>query len=149
MLWASYYTFQMYNQSVEEKMPLSQVFNFASIFPPVILLVEAVCYLIFRKRLFIRRFVRLHIWMTIISSILFPILQAVIFAFFIQANRNVSEMAQISKDYRFVTFYSGWALFAIARGLFIVTFIKSVVSVEEKNADVESTGLLDEFSNKQ
>lgn len=148
LLWVAYYTFQKYGQAADQKMAISKVLNFSSIFPPVMLLIEAVCYLVFRKRFFFRRFVRLHIWMSIVSSFLFPIAQTIFFVFVLPVNRSAEEIAQISREYNYISFYAGWILFALARFVFVVTFVKSVPSIERPQPVIESKDLLDDFSDQ-
>lgn len=149
LLSASYYSFQQFNETADQKLPVSEVLNFLSIFPPVVLLIEAVCYLVFRKRYFLRRLVRLHIWMTIISSVLFPIFETLFFVFILAPNYTGTDLTKITDTYYYSILIAGWLLFALARFLFIVAFVKSTSSVKDQVVVSESTGLLNEFSNKQ
>ena len=92
-------------------MPISEAINFLSVFPVVVLLAESACYLIFRKRYFIRTIVRWHLWMTIISSVLFPIVQVIVFLGILTPGYSTDELKQIAKTYESLSLFFGWLLF--------------------------------------
>lgn len=87
--------------------------------------------------------------MTIISSVLFPIFETLFFVFILTPNYTGTDLAKITDAYYYPILIAGWLLFALARFLFIVAFVKSTSSVKDQGVVFESTGLLDEFSNKQ
>ena len=144
LLILSFYSWVVFNQeaSAEEKLPLSNVLNFESLFPPVVLLAEAALYIVLRKRLFQRRLVRLHVWITILSSVFFPIAQIIIVDIILRQTYAPVELAQYD---RYVLFF-GWAMFAAARLFFILAVRKSVTSPKESLQSNESPGFLDDFA---
>lgn len=144
LLWGSYYSLVVYNEEAgaADKLPISNVLNIESLFPPVILLAEAVLYVVLRKRFFQRRLIRSHVWTTVVSSILFPVAQIIIIDVFL---RRIYAPVEIARYDKFV-FYSGWILFAIARLFFITAMAKSVTSLNEQKKQDESTGFLDDFA---
>jgi len=135
------------NLSTENKIPISEAINFLQIFAIVILLAESVCYIIFRKRYFMPVVVRWHIWMTLISSVLLPIVQVIVMAGILPSIYSPNELKQIIKTYEAPTLFFGWLLFAIARLFFIIAIRKSVTSLKEPEQKDEPTGFLDEFIN--
>ena len=144
LLWGSYYSFVVYNKEAgaADKLPISNVLNIESLLPPVILLVEAVLYIVLHKRFFQRRLVRFHVWTTVLSSVLFPVAQLIIIDIFL---RRIYAPVEIARYDKFV-FFSGWLLFAIARLFFIAAMVKSVTSLKEQKTADESTGFLDDFA---
>lgn len=127
-------------------MTISEAINILSVFPIVVLLAESACYLIFRKRYFIRTIVRWHLWMTIISSVLFPIVQVIVFLGILTPGYSTDELKQIAKTYESLILFIGWLLFAIARLFFIIAMRKSVTSLKEPEQADESTGFLNDFT---
>ncbi len=144
LLTISLYTLIEYNKesTLAEKLPLSQILNFESLFPPLVLFAEAVVYVVLRKRLFYRKLVRWHTWMTILSSVVFPIAEIIIVNAFLRHIYAPVEMAPYEK---YVLFF-GWALFAVARLFFITAMVKSVTSPNELIQTNEPSGFLDEFA---
>lgn len=143
----SYWSIQQMNTRVDHEFKTSPsiVFQFATIFPIVILFAEATCYLVFRNRLFIRRFVRFHLWMTFVSSFLFPIIQ---FAGYVLIPLiNPSDEVYAFQEFNRWGMIIGWFLFGIARLFFIAAMLRSVASFNEKESSTEPTGYLDDFSN--
>lgn len=147
LLVVSYHSLQEYNTISTKQLPLSEVLNFSSIFPPVILLAEAIAYLLLRKRYFLRLFVRSHIWMTIISSFLFPVFETIFYFVILSPNSKSSiELADAAKEYRIPILIAGWFLFAIARLFFLLAIMKSVKAIPQKTSNEQSTDLLADFS---
>ncbi len=147
LLAVSYHSLQEHNTISTKQVPVSEVVNFLSIFPPVVLLAEAFAYLFLPKRYFLRRLVRSHIWMTIISSFLFPIFETIFYFFILSPNDKSSiELADVAKDYRTPILIAGWLLFAIARLFFIMAVMKSVKTIPQKGTNENSADLLSDFS---
>ena len=149
LLALSYYSLQEHNTISTKQLPLSEVINFLSIFPPVVLLAEAFTYLLLRKRYFLRPLVRSHIWMTIVSSFLFPVVE-MIFYFVVLSpdSKSPTELADASKEYSSPILIAGWLLFAIARLFFILSLVKSVRAIPQKTSHANSTDLLSDFSDE-
>lgn len=147
LLAVSYHSFQELNTISTKQLPLSEVINFLSIFPPVVLLAEAFTYLLLRKRYFLRPLVRSHIWMTIVSSFLFPVLEMIFYSVVLSPNyKSPTEFAEVSKEYSSSILIAGWLLFAIARLFFLLSVMKSVRAIPQKIPHANSTDLLADFS---
>ncbi len=147
LLALSYYSLQEHNTISTKQLPLSEVVNFLSIFPPVVLLAEAVVYLLLRKRYFLRPLVRTHIWMTVVSSFLFPIVETIFYFGVLSPNsKSPAELADAAKEYSSPILIAGWLLFAIARLFFLLSVVKSVKAMPQKTSNVNSTDLLADFS---
>jgi hypothetical protein len=142
----SYWSILLMNAKVDPSLrtPTSIVFQLSVIIPILILFAEAVCYLLFRNRLFIRRFVRFHLWMSFISSVLFPILQFVgyIIIPFIFPSNESNAFQEFNQWGMFI----GWFLFGIARFFFIIAMVKSVTSFNDQKQPNEPSGFLDDFA---
>ncbi|RXK62411.1 hypothetical protein ESA94_05225 [Lacibacter luteus] len=148
LLLFSYITIVSLNESssAAKQVPVSTVINFIQIMPPVVLLVEALCYIFFRKRYFVRKLVRWHLWMTIISSVLLPIVEFAVLMFILPSAYDSRELSSVVTDYEAQFIFIGWTLFTIARLFFIVAMVKSVTSLNEQKPEDESTGFLDDFA---
>lgn len=143
--WAAYFSLTQYNKGVSDvdKLPISTDFILSNILPPVVLFAEAVLYVIMRKRFFQRRIVRLHVWITILSSIIFPIAQIIVVDVILSKTYAPIEIARYDPYILFI----GWGMFIAARLFFIIAMIRSVSSINEQQSTIGSTGYLDEFSN--
>ena len=143
----SYWSIKLMNEKVEPALrtPPSIVFGFMYIFPILVLFVEAVCYLILRKRFFLRRLVRFHLWMTFVSSFLVPIVQYISYIV-MPMYFSLDELPNVFKQFNYWGLILGWTLFGIARLFFIAALVRSVASLNDQPT-TESTGFLDEFSN--
>jgi hypothetical protein len=142
---AAYFSLMQFNRGVSdaEKLPISTDFILSNILPPVVLFTEAVLYVIMRKRFFQRRIVRLHVWMTILSSIIFPIAQIIIVDVILSKTYAPVEM----KQYDPYILFLGWGMFFAARLFFIIAMMRSVSSIKAQQPTIGFTGYLDEFSN--
>ena len=142
----SYWSILLMNAKVDPvfRTKPSVVFHPSVIIPILILFAEAACYLFFRNRLFFRRFVRFHLWMSFISSVLFPILQFTGYA--IIPFLFPSEESNAFQVFNQWGTYIGWFLFGIARFFFIIAIVKSVTSLNDQQPANESSGFLDDFA---
>lgn len=147
LLWFSYWSIQLMNEKVDpaQRTSTSVVINFVSIFPIIILFAEAVLYVVLRKRFFYKRLVRIHLWMTIVSSVIFPVVQYIGYTA-IPFYYSPNEIQNVFKQFDWWGMTSGWTLFAITRLFFIAAMVKSVTSLNEQKDKNESTGLLDDFA---
>jgi hypothetical protein len=142
--WAAYFSLTQYNRGVSdvEKLPISTDFILSNILPPVVLFAEAVLYVIMRKRFFQRRIVRLHVWITILSSVIFPIAQIIVVDVILSKTYAPIEIARYDPYILFI----GWGMFIAARLFFIIAMLKSVTSLKEPSHTNESSGFLDDFA---
>jgi heme/copper-type cytochrome/quinol oxidase subunit 2 len=92
------------------------------------------------------KLVRWHLWMTIISSVLLPIVEFVVLLFVLPSTYDSMELSTAVKEYEAQFILIGWFLFVIARLFFIAAMVKSVTSLNEQKKQDESTGFLDDFA---
>lgn len=121
------------------------VFRWDTILPIVVLLGEAICYLVLRKRFFERRYVQFHLRMSFVSSFLFPILHLSGPAILVMIY-TPSENQSVFREFGQWSLIIGWFLFLIARFFFIVAIVKSVTSLKEPPEENEPAGFLNDFA---
>jgi hypothetical protein len=148
LLALTFYSYVEYNKHLATKLPITFVLNFKFVFPPFILLAEAICYYLLRKRIFQLKFVRLHLWISVLSSFFLPFVQIILILFILPLYLTKTELINIGKQFDVYLSYGGWIIFAFARLFFIIAMRTSVAVPPVSEKTTESTGYLDEFSDE-
>lgn len=148
LLALTFYSYVEYNKHLEAKLPITFVLNFTFVFPPFILLTEAICYYFFSKRIFRLKYVKLHLWISVLSSFFLPFVQIILILFILPLYLTKTELIAMGKQFDGYLTYGGWVIFALARLFFIIAMRTSVAVPAASEKTTESTGYLDEFSNQ-